>query len=446
MATGLVVRKVTLGGVQNIGWVRGSLNQKKAPALRDNGRGIGAKIYTNQGITTARLDDFAGVPLSQSLNPRSFEQTFVGGPVILRAHELLSSNRKVYDRLQPSTEETIDFSKLAFGLNKSDVMYFARIKKGGDWELVPATDSFFPFEEFPINPAAEVLHYCQTCFEGAKAYMSEKGRIVSFRLGMNAERMMRSAERIALTPVPAKYHLGAVHGTVLANERLLAPPGLGAAMYVRAFHFGNGPQIGVAPAPEETFIVIVSPVGPYFKGGFATQKMLVEEEFARSAAGLMGSVKDGANYAGSLLPGSRAKAKGYAEVIYLDVIAHQYVEEVGAANAFFVKDGVLYTPRLSGTILPGITRDSVITLARDMGIKVVDDQNVSIDFAMTADEAFCTGTAAVISPVGSITKGEHVAVFNNSEVGPTTGKLYRTLVDIQEERIPDPYGWVHVIR
>ena len=400
-------------------------------------------LVTTAGTTTARLNDFQDVKLEPSLNPESFTQTFFCGPVLERAQRVLESTPEVAARIQLREAEKIDFGSLTFGLNKSDVMLFATIKRGGDWTSRSISNSLHPFGKIPLSPVAEVLHYAQTGFEGAKAYRSAKGRIVCFRLPENAKRHAQTSERLALTPIPEKYYLEAVRQTVLANKRLLAPPGMGAAMYIRPLHFGSGPQLGLAPAPEESFMIFVSPVGPYFEGGFKAQAMMVQDEFNRSAPGLMGKVKAGANYANCLKPGLLAKQNSFAEVIYLDAMLNQNVEEVGAANAFFVVDGKLYTPSLSGTILAGITRDSLITLARDMGIEVIDNQPVPIRLAKKASEAFCSGTAAVLTPIGSITHGSEEIVFNGRKVGPMTELLYKRLTDIQEERVADPYGWVY---
>ncbi|MBU1617041.1 MAG: branched-chain amino acid aminotransferase [Candidatus Margulisbacteria bacterium] len=433
----VVVKRVTVNGCQ----------VRALPRSIDfrNKNMTGVRCETNRGEVSLRLRDFDGVPLQPSLDPGAFSQTFVCGPVLERAEKVISSVPEIRSRLFPMPSANIDFANLPFGLNASDVMFVSQIKRGDDWRSVPINRSLFPFQGLSLSPAAQVIHYGQTGFEGGKAYRSSKGRIVSFRLEENAKRHARTSARIALTPIPADYYLEAIKATVLANEQLLAPPGLGAALYLRPTHFGSGPQLGVAPAPVETFMVFVSPVGPYFKGGFTGKPMLVEDLYRRSAPGLMGDVKVGGNYAGSLLPGTTAKANDFAEVIYLDAMTGKNVEEVGAANAFFVVNGVLYTPKLTGTILPGITRDSIITLARDMGIKVVDDRPLPLKFALKADEAFCTGTAAVVTPVGSITKGGKKTTFNNGEAGPLTRTLYETLVGIQEERISDPYGWVYFI-
>ena len=205
---------------------------------------------------------------------------------------------------------------------------------------------------------------------------------------------------------------------------------------------GSGPVLGVAPAPSYTFLIYVTPVGPYFKGGMNAINLLISEHHHRAAPGGSGGVKAIGNYAPGMKPSKEAKAQGYAEVIYLDAETHTDIEEVGAANFFCVKDKVLYTPELTGTILPGITRDSIIQLARHLGYEVVEGK-IAADFAMRADEAFWCGTAAVISPIGSITHGEDKKVYGDGAPGSITVQLYDALTGIQNETEEDIFGWLH---
>jgi len=196
----------------------------------------------------------------------------------------------------------------------------------------------------------------------------------------------------------------------------------------------------VAPAPEYTFLGYVSPVGPYFKGGLRPISLKVSDDFHRAAPGGSGGVKAIGNYAPGMVPSKTAKSEGFAEIIYLDAVHHRYVEEVGAANFFCVNDGVISTPELTGTILPGVTRASVIEIAKDMGYDVREEK-VDVDYVLNADECFCAGTAAVISSIGSIQHGDKVANFGDGEVGPITRILYDELTSIQQRRIPDERGW-----
>lgn len=430
----MAVTKVIINGHRWIG---------KLKRIKEHKGTVSVKIVTDQGTTTARLHDFNGTRLTPVLNKKESVLTFVCGPVLERAEEILANIPQVAARMQPNEAQEIDFATLPFGMNESDVMFLATLKRGGDWNTAPINRSLFPFQDLSISPFAQVLHYAQSGYEGAKAYRTVDGNIVSFRLKENAQRHAKTSARLALTPIPANYYVNAIKSTVLANERLVAPPGLGAAMYIRPLHFGIGPQLGLAPSPTEAFMIIVTPVGPYFKGGFSPKSLLVQDEYRRSAPGLTGAVKAAGNYANCLLAGITAKEQNFAEVLYLDAMTGRHVEEVGAANAFFMIEGKLYTPPLGGTILAGITRDSLITLARDMGIEVIDHIPLPIDLAMRASEAFCSGTAAVVTPIGSITRGGHKTEFNNGRVGPVTQSLYDKLIGIQEGREPDTYGWLY---
>jgi branched-chain amino acid aminotransferase len=255
--------------------------------------------------------------------------------------------------------------------------------------------------------------------------------------------MQRGADRLKMPPVPESIFIDAVEQVVQANIDWLPPMGRG-AMYVRPLLMGSGPVLGVAPAPSYSFMIYVTPVGPYFKGGMRAIELLISDEFHRAAPGGSGGVKAIGNYAPGMMPSKLAKAQGYAEVIYLDARTSTYIEEVGAANFFCVKDNVLYTPELTGTILPGITRDSIIALARHMGYEVVEEK-VSAEFAMSADEAFCCGTAAVISPIGSITHGETKITYGNGQPGTLTTTLYDKLTGIQNETEDDIFGWLHEV-
>ena len=255
--------------------------------------------------------------------------------------------------------------------------------------------------------------------------------------------MQRGADRLKMPPVPESIFIDAVEQCVKANLRWVPPTGKG-AMYVRPLLMGSGPILGVAPAPSYTFLVYVTPVGPYFKGGVSAIDLLISEEYHRAAPGGSGGVKAIGNYAPGMMPSRKAKDAGFAEVIYLDAETHTYIEEVGAANFFCVKDNVLYTPELTGTILPGITRQSIMELARHNGYEVIETK-VSAEFAMAADEAFCCGTAAVISPIGSITKGDKKATYGDQKPGPITEQLYNHLVGIQNETEEDIFGWLHEI-
>ena len=335
--------------------------------------------------------------------------------------------------------EEIDWDSLTFSLTPTDIMYLTETKQDEAW--MPG--DLRPYGNMSISPAAGVLNYGQGLFEGMKAYRTANDRVVFFRPEENARRMQRGADRLRMPPLPESVFIDAVEQVVAANLSWVPPMGKG-ALYVRPLLMGSGPVLGVAPAPSYTFLVYATPVGPYFKGGVTAIDLLISEEYHRAAPGGSGGVKAIGNYAPGMMPSKKAKAAGFSEVIYLDAETHSCIEEVGAANFFCLKDGVLYTPELTGTILPGITRDSIIKLARHNGMEVVETK-VTTEFAMSADEAFCCGTAAVISPIGSITKGKSKAVFGDGTPGDVTTSLYDQITGIQNETIDDRFGWLHEI-
>lgn len=338
-------------------------------------------------------------------------------------------------------EETVsvDWDSLSFALTPTDHMVMATCDLGGQWSDLEV----LPYGDITISPAAGVLNYGQGLFEGMKAYRTEKGNIVTFRPTANAARMADGADRLGMPRVPESLFLEAVETAVAANARWIPPMGKG-ALYIRPVLWGSGAILGVAPSPSYTFMIYVSPVGPYFKGGLSPIRLLVSDEFHRAAPGGSGGVKAIGNYAPGMMPSKQVKEKGYAEIIYLDAVHHRYVEEVGAANFFAVKDGVVSTPALTGTILPGVTRRSILQLAEDHGYGVRETA-IDVEDALAADECFCAGTAAVISPIGSIAHGDREAVYHGGEVGPVSRELYEALTAIQEERADDPYGWLHRI-
>ena len=329
----------------------------------------------------------------------------------------------------------IDWDELTFSFTETDRMYIATCKEGNEWEPGVMQD----FQNLSLSPAAGVINYGQGLFEGMKAQYAADGKVVLFRPEHNARRAQDGGRRLGMPPVPEEMFLEAVKQTVRENLRWVPPMGKG-ALYVRPLLFGSGAILGVAPAPEYTFLVYVSPVGPYFKGGITPTSLRVSDEFHRAAPGGSGGVKAIGNYAPGMVPSKMAKKEGYSEIIYLDAVHHRYVEEVGAANFFCVKDGVISTPELTGTILPGVTRMSVIELAESRGYEVREEK-VDVGYAMDADECFCVGTAAVISAIGRIEHGESVVEYCGGEVGPIAMELYEGLTAIQQRREPDELGW-----
>jgi len=293
-----------------------------------------------------------------------------------------------------------------------------------------------------LDPCAQVLNYGQSIFEGMKAQRTPEGEVVLFRPEENARRMMQGALRMSMPQVPEDFFLDAVEQTVRANEELVPPHGKG-SLYVRPLLLGTGAILGLGPAPEYTFLVYCSPVGAYFKGGqLAPIDLTVEQTFHRAAPGGTGGTKAAGNYSPVLPAQLEAKGRGFSDVVYLDAVENRYLEEVSSCNLFVVDGDRIRTPPLTGTILPGVTRKSVIELARAEGF-TVDEAPVSVDDAMRADEVFTTGTAVVLCPVGSLTYGGERRQFGQpGEPTPAALKLYTALTDIQLGKLPDPYGWV----
>ena len=337
-------------------------------------------------------------------------------------------------------EPSIDWDALTFSFKQTDRMYLSTCKQGDEWRPGQMQD----FADLSMSPAAGVLNYGQGLFEGMKAQHAADGSIVLFRPDLNASRMQRGARRLGIPPVPEGMFLDAVHAAVRENSRWVPPMGKG-ALYIRPLLLGSGAVLGVAPAPEYTFLVYVSPVGPYFKGGIKPISLKVSDEFHRAAPGGSGGVKAIGNYAPGMIPSKMAKSEGYAEVIYLDAVHHRYIEEVGAANFFCVKDGIISTPELTGTILPGVTRASVIEIAASRGYECREER-VDVDDAFDADECFCAGTAAVVASIGSIEHGGRVVEYCGGEVGPITMEMYEALTAVQQRRTPDEFGWTVTVQ
>jgi branched-chain amino acid aminotransferase len=334
----------------------------------------------------------------------------------------------------------INWDDLSFSLTPTKTMFVAKGKPDGRWDKGKLT----PFRNISISPAAGVLNYGQGIFEGLKAQRTQKGKLVLFRPIENGKRMADSAKRLCMPEYPPEKFVEAVKAVVKKNVAYIPPYGKG-SLYIRPCLWGTGPILGVAPAPEYTFIIYVSPVGPYFKTGFKPIRLVFTRDFHRAAPKGTGGVKFIGNYAGTMLPARQVKALGFNECIYLDAREEKYIEEVGAANFFCVKGNVLMTPRL-GSILPGITRQSVLKIAKDRLGMEVQERDVSLDEALSADEAFCTGTAAVVSAIGWVVQEGRETVYQGGEVGPVTRKLYDLLTRIQLQEEKDPYGWVVELR
>ena len=329
----------------------------------------------------------------------------------------------------------LDWDALTFSFTQTDRMYMAKCKQNEEWKRGEMQD----FANISISPAAGVLNYGQGLFEGMKAQYAADGEIVLFRPEMNALRAQEGALRLGMPPVPEDMFIEAVSSTVRENIHWIPPMGKG-ALYVRPLLMGSGPILGVAPAPEYTFLIYTSPVGPYFKGGIKPISLRVSDEYHRAAPGGSGGVKAIGNYAPGMVPSKLAKKDGYSEIIYLDAVHHRYIEEVGAANFFCIKDRTISTPEIKGTILPGVTRASVIELAQSLGYEV-KEEDVDGEYALEADECFCVGTAAVLASIGSIEHGSKVVEYCKGEVGPISMEIYQTLTAIQQRREPDDFKW-----
>lgn len=337
--------------------------------------------------------------------------------------------------------ESIDWNNLGFGYIKTD--YNIRCTyKNGEWGELEVSDS----EYFPMHIAATALHYGQESFEGLKAFRGKDGKIRVFRMEDNAQRMQDSSDGTLMARLPIEKFKEAVVKAVKLNERFVPPYESGASLYIRPFLFGTGAEVGVKPAKEYMFILFVTPVGPYFKGGFQTTPFVIMREFDRSAPLGMGKYKVGGNYAASLVAGKKAHELGYSNIFYLDAREKKYIDECGAANFFGIKNNTYITPK-SDSILPSITNKSLMILAEEMGMKV-ERRQVPVEELSTFEEAGACGTAAVISPIERIDDYDMKITYQfakDGKPGPVCEKLYNKLRGIQYGDEPDTHGWVTVI-
>ncbi len=338
-------------------------------------------------------------------------------------------------------KKDINWGELGFGYVKTDYRFVANFKDGKWDEGQLITD-----ENIVINECAGVLQYAQTCFEGLKAYTTEDGKIVCFRPDLNAQRMADSCERLRMPVFPVEKFVEAVEKVVAANADFVPPYGSGATLYLRPYMFGSNAVIGVKPATEYQFRIFATPVGPYFKGGVKPLTLRISD-LDRAAPMGTGHIKAGLNYAMSLYNIVDAHDNGFDENMYVDSATHTYIEETGGANIIFItKDGKVVTPK-SNTILPSITRRSLMIVAKDyLGLEVEERPVRKDELADFAECGLC-GTAAVISPVGKVVDHGKEICFpaGMTEMGPITKKLYDTLTGIQMGRLPAPEGWIKVI-
>ena len=338
-------------------------------------------------------------------------------------------------------ETDIDWGSLSFSYMPTD--YNVRCTyKDGKWGEIMVSDS----EYVPLHRAASCLHYGQESFEGLKAYRGKDGKIRIFRMEENAKRFIRSAEGIKMQPMPVELFCEMVRKVVKLNERFIPPYGTGASLYIRPLEIGISAQVGVKPASEYMVIMLVTPVGPYFKNGFKPSKICMSREYDRVAPKGTGSIKIGGNYAASLVAGEKAHDLGYAVMLYIDPKEKKYLDECGAANFFAIKDGKYITPH-SDSILPSITNKSLTQLAEDLGLQV-ERRMIPVEELETFEEASACGTAAVCSPIGEIDDldtGKKYIFSKDGEPGPWTTKLYNKLLGIQYGDEPDTHGWVEIL-
>ena len=334
----------------------------------------------------------------------------------------------------------LDWGKLSFSYIKTDYRYISHWKNGA-WDA----GSLVTENTITIAEGSTAIHYGQQCFEGLKAYTRADGKIQLFRPDRNSARMNATADRMVMPQVPEAKFIDACMQVVKANEKWVPPYGTGATLYLRPWLIGVGDNIGVKPAPEYLFGVFCIPVGPYFKEGLKPVNFIASE-YDRAAPRGTGAAKVGGNYAASLMPHEEAAHKGYADCVYLDPATHTKIEEVGAANFFGItKTGAFVTP-LSPSILPSITKYSLLQVAKDnFGMKT-EERDVYIDRLDEFAEAGACGTAAVITPIGGLFYKGNLHVFHSeTETGPVTRKLYDTLVGIQYGDLPDPAHWIRVV-
>lgn len=331
----------------------------------------------------------------------------------------------------------IDWGKLGFTYTKTDLRYKCMWKDGSWDDGILVEDN-----NLTISEGSAALHYGQQCFEGLKAYRTKENKILLFRPDQNSKRMNISCRRLLMPEVPEEKFIDACIQVVRANEAYVPPYGTGATLYLRPYVIGIGDNLGVKPAPEYLFGVFCSPVGPYFKGGLAPVNFMISE-YDRAAPFGTGAAKVGGNYAASLLPHDIAVKRGFADCIYLDPLTHSKIEEVGAANFFGItKDNKFITPK-SESILPSITKYSLMIVAKEYLGLDVEERDVFIDNIDEFKEAGACGTAAVITPIGGIEYKGSMHVFNSqTEVGPITKKLYDILCGIQSGEIEPPKGWI----
>ena len=349
-------------------------------------------------------------------------------------------------------EATEKKEKPAWGQNLGFGKYFTDHMFTMDWTSKDGwcNAKIEPYAPIQLDPASMVLHYAQETFEGMKAYKTKDGRVLLFRPDMNAKRFANSNRRLCMPELPVDMFVEAV-ASVVEHEKDWIPTAEGTSLYIRPFMFATEAAVGVHPSSSYKFMVLLSPVGAYYPEGVAPVKIYVEDEYVRATKGGTGFTKCGGNYAGSIAAQMKAEKLGYTQVLWLDGVERKYVEEVGTMNVMFKIDGKIVTAPCEGTVLPGVTRNSIIHMLRSWGF-VVEERHLSIDDLMeagrngTLEEAFGTGTAAVISPVGELNFKGEIVTINDFKTGELTQKLYDTLTGIQWGNLEDPYDWTYEVK
>lgn len=344
----------------------------------------------------------------------------------------LTSNKKQ----QPAADQ------LGFGNHFTDHMFIMDYSTDNGWHK----PRIQPYQPIVLDPAAKVFHYGQTIFEGLKAYKTDDGRVLLFRPHKNIQRMNRSNERLSVPELNVDVVIEALKQLISVDKDWI-PTAPSTSLYIRPFIIATQPQLGVAPSTHYQFIIIMSPVGAYYTEGVNPVKIFVESEYVRSVKGGVGEAKTAGNYAAGLKAQEIAKEKGYSQVLWLDGVHRKYIEEVGSMNVFFKLKGVVHTPALNGSILDGVTRNSIIQLLKHWNIEVIE-RPITIEELYKAsqngelEEAFGTGTAAVISPIGELNWQDDVLIINDGKTGELSKKLYDTLTGIQMGKLEDPLGWM----
>ncbi len=346
-----------------------------------------------------------------------------------------------YEKTTAPKELPKEDNPLKFGTIFTDHMFIMNYETGKGWHDA----RIVPYAPLSLEPSAMVFHYGQEMFEGLKAYKTEDGRTLLFRPNKNIERANNTNRRICIPEIPEEDFLDAIKAVVKTDEAWI-PTKPGTSLYIRPFVIATDPFLGVRPSDTYMFIIILSPVGAYYPEGLNPVKIWIEDEYVRAVKGGVGEAKTGANYVASLAAQVKAHDDGYSQVLWLDGVERKYIEEVGAMNIFFKINGTVVTPKLNGSILPGVTRNSVIELCKAWGVPV-EERKISVDELYEAsnngslEEVFGTGTAAVISPVGHLRFEDHVMQVKDGGIGELSQRIYDTITGIQLGEVEDTFNW-----